>query len=362
MTCEEKLDILVKFGQVAAAGKSVDELLVEIADFACKLVDADRSSIYIYDEKNRELWTKVAMGIPRFRIPVSKGVAGYAALSKEIQIVVDAYNDFRFNPDIDLLTGYLTRQIIAIPLLDHSHRTIGVLQVLNKHEDHFTFEDAELLLFAATHAANLVENALLQDRVAASHLKLIDKLSTAAEFKDEETSQHTKRVGELSAMLALAAGWSERRAETMRSAAPMHDIGKIGISDDILLKPGRLTPEEFEEMKRHTVIGYEILKDEENEFLQLAAIIALEHHEKYDGSGYPRGLEGEDISEAGRIVAITDVFDALTSARSYKEPWPLTKAFSFIREHRGTHFDPKLAELFLDMRDEVIAVKRRFAD
>ena len=357
-----KFSMLVEFGHLVAEQRDLDSLLWVLADFAKELVNADRCSIYIYDKEKDLLWTKVAHEVDRIVIPVSKGVAGYAALSKEIQVVVDAYNDFRFNPTIDKITGYMTQQIIAIPLLDHNGETIGVFQALNRRDGHFTFEDAETLLFIANQASSSIENALLADQLKNTHIKLINKLSTAAEFKDEETSNHTKRVGEIARLLSEKMGFDKKSTELIYMTAPMHDIGKIGIPDSILLKKGPLTPEEFETMKTHTTIGYDILYDEENEFLKTAAQIALEHHEHYDGSGYPHGKEGEEISVAARIVAIVDVFDALTSDRPYKSAWSYDEAFRYIEEKKGSHFDPFFAVRFLELRKEIVAIKERLKD
>jgi len=362
LTDSEKLELLIDFEKTVARERDLDTLLWKMADFARDIVNADRCSIYIYDEKRDELWTKVAHEVERIRIPASKGVAGYTALSKEIQIVVDAYDDFRFNPDIDRATGYLTQTLLSIPLVDHNDRTIGVFQAINKKEGIFTLEDAELMLFMSNYASATLENAILNERLRKNQLKLIDKLSNAAEFKDVETSNHTKRVGEIAALLAHHTGLPEEEVEQIRATAPMHDIGKIGISDDILLKAGPLTPEEFETIKRHTLIGYDLLRDEEEEILHLAATIALEHHEHFDGSGYPYGKRGSCISLEGRIVAIADVFDALSSARPYKRPWSLDEAFDYVEKHAGSHFDPDLVAIFLNHRDEIEAIKNRFKD
>lgn len=359
---EQKLKLLIEFGHVLIEKRDLDAMLHTIADFARELVEADRCSIYIYDKIHDTLWTKVAHEVGRITIPASKGVAGYAALSKEVQVVVDAYNDFRFNPDVDMRTGYITNQIIAIPLLDQKGETIGVLQVLNKKEGHFTFDDAEMLLFVANQASAALETALLYDEIRTTHLKLITKLSSAAEFKDEETSCHTKRVGEISALLAECIGLDEEKVDLIRATAPMHDIGKIGIPDAILLKKGPLDESEFEKMKEHTKIGYNILEDHENEFLHAAALIALEHHEHYDGNGYPEGKRGDEISLPARIVAVVDVFDALTSDRPYKKAWDYDKAFEYIQSREGLQFDPLICYHFIENRAEIIRIKESLKD
>jgi HD-GYP domain-containing protein (c-di-GMP phosphodiesterase class II) len=361
-SCERRLAILKDFGRLVAKTKEIDTLLQKMADFARDLLEADRCSIFIHDEKHHTLWTRVAHEIDRIEIPDNKGVVGYATLSKEIQIVIDAYNDFRFNPDIDKITGYVTHTILAVPLLDHDDKVLGVFQALNKKGGPFTYEDAELLIFISNYTAAAIENMLLQSRLHNNQLKLINKLSTAAEFKDTETSNHTKRVGEYAAAIASVYGLPEEKISSLRYTAPMHDVGKIGIGDAILRKPGPLTDEEFEIMKTHTIIGHNLLRDDDNIFLEEAARIALEHHEKYDGSGYPNGKKGNEISIEGRIVAIADVFDALTSERPYKRAWSPDEAFEWIAGQSGSHFDPLLVEIFLSIRKKIEAIRAAFQD
>ncbi|MGD8366420.1 MAG: response regulator [Desulfobacterales bacterium] len=180
----------------------------------------------------------------------------------------------------------------------------------------------------------------------------IYRLLSALESRDEETGGHVKRIAHFSAHLAKEIGWQSNRIEDLLLAAPMHDIGKIGVPDTILLKKGRLTDEEFEIIKTHTTIGGTILKDSEYPMLQLAEEIALSHHEKWDGSGYPRGLAGEDIPESGRIVALADVFDALSSDRVYRNASPEDEVIRIMREGRGSHFDPDLFDLFIECLPE----------
>ncbi|MBB1342725.1 MAG: putative two-component system response regulator [Pseudoalteromonas rhizosphaerae] len=194
------------------------------------------------------------------------------------------------------------------------------------------------------------------EQLKLAHVDLVHRLGCAAEYKDTDTGEHIVRMSKYSKILALAYGMTEQHAELLKQAAPMHDIGKIGIPDAILLKPGKLTAEEFEHMKQHAKIGAKILANSSSPLLQLAYILAMEHHEKWDGSGYPNGLKGEEISIEGRIVAIADVFDALTSKRPYKQAWSVDEAISHMREQAGKHFDPQLIALFEGQLDAVLAV------
>lgn len=190
----------------------------------------------------------------------------------------------------------------------------------------------------------------------------IARLCRAAEFRDDETAAHLQRMSHYCHLLGRRKGLDAYTCEMLRVASPMHDVGKIGIPDHILLKPGRLTPEEFIIMRQHAEIGWRILSGSDSELLELAASIARTHHEKWDGSGYPRGLAGEDIPIEGRIAAVADVFDALTSARPYKKAWPLDDAVALLRNGRAQHFDPELVDMFLDSMDEVLEIRHRFSD
>jgi putative two-component system response regulator len=200
--------------------------------------------------------------------------------------------------------------------------------------------------------------ALIHDR----EQETVTRLARAAEFRDPETGAHIQRMAHYSALIARQLEQSELFVATLLHAAPMHDVGKLGIPDHILMKPGRLTEEEFEQMKRHPEIGYDILKDSTSPVIQTAATIALTHHEKYDGSGYPHGTRGEAIPLEGRIVAVADVFDALTSSRPYKKAWPLSDAEKFMREGRGNHFDPLCVDGLLSDWEAVLDIRDRFQD
>lgn len=193
-------------------------------------------------------------------------------------------------------------------------------------------------------------------------LETVIRLSKAAEYRDPETGAHILRMAHYSQLIARGLGLPEPEQELLLQAAPLHDIGKVGIADAILLKPGKLTPEEFDVMKMHAVYGYEILKDSSSEILQAGASIALGHHEKFNGTGYPHGLGSEDIPVFSRIVAVADVFDALTSSRPYKKAWTLDEASALIRGESGRHFDPRCVDVFFDHWDEVLQIRQRFRD
>ena len=198
------------------------------------------------------------------------------------------------------------------------------------------------------------QNAVLEEKVRErtreledSQLEVLQRLAQAAEFRDDDTGQHTRRVGEMAALLAQALGFPKAQVEVIRRAAPLHDVGKIGISDTILLKPGKLTEDEFDTIKTHAAIGAKLLSGGRSDFVKTAEIIAGSHHERWDGNGYPNKLAGESIPIEGRIIAVTDVFDALTNERPYKKAWPVEEARAEIEKQSGKQFDPRVVEAFL---------------
>ena len=200
------------------------------------------------------------------------------------------------------------------------------------------------------------------EEVLETRLKIVQSLGIAAEYKDNETGMHIMRMSHYSKVLALALGYSDEAADLLLHAAPMHDVGKIGIPDAILLKPGKLDADEWEIMRSHTTIGEHIIGEHHSQLLQLAARIARSHHEKWDGSGYPDGLVGEEIPHAARIVALADVFDALTSVRPYKKAWPVAEAVAHIHEQSGKHFDPAIVAVLDSCLPQFLEIKARWSD
>jgi putative two-component system response regulator len=238
------------------------------------------------------------------------------------------------------------------------------------------FDRAELLmrvrnLLEAQLAHRLVhdQKAVLEEMVHArtealnqTRLQIVRRLGRAAEYRDNETGLHIIRMSKAAALLAGELGWGAADCELMLNASPMHDIGKIGIPDAVLLKPGKLDPAEWAIMQSHAAIGAELLSGDDSSLLVLAREIALTHHEKWDGSGYPQGLAGTAIPQSGRIVAVADVFDALTSARPYKQAWPVAAAIAYLRDHRGGHFDPAVVDAFMARLDDILAIRANYLD
>jgi putative two-component system response regulator len=217
----------------------------------------------------------------------------------------------------------------------------------------------------ALHRQNQSLEGLVQQRTTElleTRLEIIRRLGRAAEYRDNETGMHVMRMSHIARLLSLRIGMSEAEAELVLQAAPMHDIGKIGIPDSILLKPGKLDPHEWEIMKRHTVIGAEILGDHPSELMRTARTVALRHHERWDGTGYPDGLAGESIPLVARVVALADVFDALLSVRPYKSAWTVENTVAHLEREAGRHFDPRCVSAMLEILNECLAVRAAYSD
>ncbi len=200
------------------------------------------------------------------------------------------------------------------------------------------------------------------EKIKLASLDTVYRLARAAEYRDEDTGAHIQRMSHYSAAIARRMGLDDETVEFILYAAPMHDIGKIGIPDRILLKPGKLTPDEWEIMKQHTTIGARILEGSDAEFIKLAKVIARTHHERWDGSGYPKGLKGSKIPLAGRLTGIADVFDALVSKRPYKAALSLEKSFNIIKKGRGSHFDPEVVDAFFSVKNEILSIREKYKD
>jgi putative two-component system response regulator len=252
-----------------------------------------------------------------------------------------------------------------IDLTELKVRSASLLRMKESQDEVKRYQaELEEKVSVRTQALELAMENLKQSQQATRHayLETIHCLARAAEYKDDETGNHIKRMSYYSKLMAERSGMSAAEVEEIVYASPMHDVGKIGIPDSVLLKPGKLDPQEWVIMKTHTTIGSQILSKSTSELMETASIIALSHHERWDGSGYPNGLAGEDIPIQGRICALADVFDALTSKRTYKDAFSVEKSVAIMEEGRGSHFDPELFDLFRDNFDEIIRIKDEFSD
>ena len=354
------LDLLFSYMPKIAAERDMDNLLVLMAELGRSIVLADRCSLWLIDEDNDELWTKVAHGVDQLRIPRGAGFVGYSVRTGESLLIEDAYKDDRFDRHSDEKTHYHTASVMTVPLVDSHGKTMGVFQAINKRGDNpvFSQQDLERLTLTAVYSAKTVESAMLTAELEATQREIIHILGQASEYRSQETGDHIHRVSDISYKLAKLYGLNDEECDQIRLATPMHDLGKIGIPDSVLNKPGRLTDTEYAVMKSHAIIGEEMLKYSKRRLLRFAATIAGSHHERWDGCGYPRGLKGEFIPLAGRICAVADVLDALASPRCYKEPWDEARVREEFVKQRGSQFQPELVDLLLEHWDELYSSYR----
>ena len=302
----------------------------------------------------------------------------------DIEMEIDAYQNFVIKNSYVIIAALLLFALIVVFNMFHViERYISkpLLNIIDETEDAYflhknidsskyeskEFEDVALSVNNFNKTVIEKENELtyknkqlrlLNEEIESTLKETMLAIGKIEEIRSFSTSQHTKRVAALSTIIAKEYGLSDEQIKLIEVASPLHDIGKVGIADAVLNKPGKLTPDEFNIIKSHSLFGYNILKNSKREILKTAAAIAYEHHERYDGTGYPQGLKGEDISIYARIVAIVDVFDVLLSKRVYKEPWSTEDAIAFFKEQRGKHFEPKLVDILLENIDDFVQLHR----
>ncbi|PHR30529.1 MAG: hypothetical protein COA36_00545 [Desulfotalea sp.] len=328
----------------------------------------NKGAIFVANGKNELILAAVHNLHPKFitlyaKTPFGCCLCGKAAETKKLiyKSYIDDEHDIRFD-------GMKNFGHYNLPLLDNNNviQGIAVLYVAKHHKQH----PDELLLMEML--SNTLTNSILNRslkikaeissiRMQQAQFDMLHKLLTASEFRDNETGDHIKRMSQYAVSIGQKMGLNQSELKILKLASPIHDIGKVGIPDAILLKPGKLTPEEFAIMKDHTDIGAKILTGT-HKLIQASRNIAWTHHERWDGKGYPRGLAGEEIPLFGRISALADVFDALTSKRPYKNAWPVDEAITFIKENSGSHFDTKVVDAFLSIIDEILEIKALYSN
>jgi len=364
LDANEILELIFIYLTEVSTFRDADDIIMILADMGRALTSSDRCTVWVVSDDRKTIWTKVAHGMDAFELPIDSGIVGDAITRQKKIILDDVYQDKRFNPAIDKKTGYKTKSMMVIPMFDHDDKIIGAFQVINNTRDKGQFDkrDMERLMLASTYAAETLISAQLGQEIVETQREVVFTMGAIGESRSKETGNHVKRVAEYSELMALLYGLDAQEAELLKQASPMHDIGKIAIPDAILKKPGRFDDEEREIMNTHAELGYQMIKNSERPLLKAAAIVAYQHHEKWNGKGYPQGLKAENIHIYGRITAIADVFDALGSDRVYKKAWSEERIFKLLEEERGEHFDPVLIDLFLKNRDKFLAIRDNFQD
>ncbi|MBW2438420.1 MAG: HD domain-containing protein [Desulfobacterales bacterium] len=405
---KEKLEALANLSIELSRVQDLDIVMEHILTEARRFVNADAGSIYIREKdmlhftytQNTTLQQRLSEGekliYSTFHIPINKeSIAGYVAATGKPLNLTDVYSidpsrPYHFSKEFDKKTHYKTQSVLTIPLKNHHDDVIGILQIINAEDASkkviaFTPDDERMMLHFASIAAIALQRAQMTRAIL---LRMIQM----AEMRDpKETGAHVNRVGGYA--VELYERWARRRnfsqkevdqcRDILRMAAMLHDVGKIAISDLILKKPGRLDQSEFMTMKQHTVLGARLFSERQSDFDEAAAQVALNHHERWDGNGYPGhvdvqtgkakkgheqsdgrplGKKGDQIPLYGRIVALADVFDALSSARVYKNAWDESRVLDTIESEAGRHFDPELVEIFFSSLDFLRAIQRRYQD
>jgi len=408
LTERQKIDLITQISLDFNETKDIDLLLERILSNVRRFFNADAGSIYLRQggelkfsyTQNETLQKRLDPGkkliYNTFSIPInSRSIAGYVAKNSVMVNIPDVYDigdsvPFTFDSQFDLLSDYRTRSMLTVPMTNQRREVIGVMQLINAQDDGgdiipFSSIDETLIMHFATSAALALERAQMTRNI-------ILRMISMAELRDpKETGAHVNRVGAYS--VEIFEEWAKRREvaldevlrnkDLLRMAAMLHDVGKVAISDLILKKPARLTMDEFEIMKSHTYLGARLFKDVQSDFEEVAAKVALNHHEKWDGTGYPghidpvsetpllgygtpeglaRPKRGEEIPLYGRIVAVADVYDALCSRRSYKEAWDEERTLEELHQSSGKHFDPEVVDAFFACLDVIKSIAKRYPD
>lgn len=348
---KRKLHSLMEVAALINSSLDPAEIKRLAVETATVCVDADVVSLLLLDPETGELFFEAATGekkdrLKEIRLKSGQGLAGWIALRGGSMIIDDVRADKRFDADVDQATGYETRNMIVVPV-SSKERMVGVLQAINKKAGCFTNDDLEMLETLAHQVGTAIENALLYQEQRETFLGVTTAFAEALEKRDNYTGGHTKRVCEYSMAIARHLELSDKQLEELNLSAILHDIGKIGVQDRILQKPGKLEPDEFAEMNRHPVLGSEILEHVKSLRAMIGGV--RNHHERYDGSGYPDHKKGEEIPLIGRIIAVADSFDAMTSTRPYRTALSHETALSELTKYSGSQFDPHIVEAFMEV-------------
>lgn len=356
-----QLKSLLRITRAISHVRDLHSLITLLASETSKVLDVERSTVFLYSGKTDELWSYVAEGeTEEIRFSASQGIAGSVFRNEKTLILHDVSKDERFNKTIDLTTGFVTRNMITAPVINPSGVCIGVFQVVNKKEDNFTSSDAEFLEIVSSEAAVTIENVRLLESRKRMFESLIKALTISIEARDPLTTGHSFDVTFLSGKIAEYMNIDADTREAIYYAALLHDYGKLAVPDSILKKPGTLSEEEFAILRKHVNHTKIILSSIEFEgTLEQVPVFASQHHERIDGKGYPDGLAGDEISTGGRIIAVADVFEALTAKRHYREPYTLKKTLNILIDEIDTKFD---REAVLALRDYFIDIGKLSAE
>lgn len=369
---------LFDISESIAALRDEKNLLDFTLNAALERVSAKRGSIMIVSNDGKRLEVACSIDLPKIYtgkiVDLSGTISGFVAENIKPLLV----ENIRNHPEISGMSlNFNEPSFISVPLERKSplsddnnntfatprQRVLAVLNITDKESGApFSESDLKILSIIANHAASALENLHLIRDIEEGQREILFRLGEIVETRSRETGNHVKRVAEYCKLLASMCGLSKSDTEILGLAAPLHDVGKVGIPDAILNKPGKLTNDEFDIIKTHSTMGYDMLKASSGPVLQAAALIAHQHHERFNGKGYPQGLKGKDIHIYGRITGIADVFDALGVERLYKKAWGLERILELFKQERGQHFDPELTDVFFDHLDGIITIRDAFPE
>ncbi|MEW5944862.1 MAG: HD domain-containing phosphohydrolase [bacterium] len=350
----KRFNTLIEVSKEIASINDIHTTINKIMEAAKKVMRAEASSLFLLDEKNKELFIESALGdagekIKTFRLPLGKGIAGWVAQKGKPELVPDAYQDKRFNPEFDKKTGFRTRSILCVPL-EFKKKTKGVVQIINSlDKESFEEEDIEYMIALGGQAAVAVENAKLLESNKELFMNIVTAMVKMIDSRYKYFAGHSVRVAKYATAIGNTLGLPPDMREKIQVCAFLHDLGRMQIPEGILLKPGKLTPEEMEVVKKQPVIGAGILKDVK--MLDYAVPAILYHMEQYNGKGYPKGLQGEQIPLIARILSVANAFDAMSSERPFRPAMPFDSAKGKISAASGSQFDPLIVSAFIKAYD-----------
>jgi len=366
----DSMSTFIDFASTLTSELEFDRLFNLIVSKTSEAMSAERTSIYVIDWEQNELYTKEAEQVDPFRIPIGSGISGRVAESGETINVRDAWELPYFNREFDEKNRFRTRSVLCLPIRNRAGERFGVIQVMNKvGKTRFDGEDETLLKDLSSQVGIALENSILIEEKDVSFNSSISTLSATVDARHPFTAGHSERVNEYSLLIAGEMGMDDEQLEVLKFAGLLHDIGKIGIRDDVLLKNGQFTPEERGEMESHPEKTRAILeKFRFPRSLQRVPEIAVHHHERVDGTGYPEGLTGDRLPLESKILAVADVFDALTSPRDYpkysdeetfsSDAMPLPKVIAILEDGSGSQFDPEVVATFMKVLPKALLLYR----
>lgn len=364
MDYKKKFNILWKYMKSIEKNRPpFEEYIEKMSKLCMELLEVEKCIFWMYDDEKDKIYSHATKNIEYHELDGSSGIIGHVIKSGKMRIVNDSSKDKYYNPKIDELLGFPNFSSIYMPLKHSNNDVYGAIQVINKkNHEKFDDNDDEMLMFVALYCEEALTSYFFEDELKEIQNDIVFLLAELGESRSKETAMHVRRVSAMCEHLAKLAGFSDKDVIFIKLASPLHDVGKVAIPDCILNKAGKLSDEEYNKMKTHTIIAHRTLGNMHRKLLKAADTIAFEHHERYDGKGYPSGLVGEDIHPYARITTICDVFDALACERVYKKAWPKEDVYREFENQIGKQFDPNYCKIFLEHFNEFYSILAEYPD